>query len=346
MTFDETVEEADKYAKGALDLMRSKNIPASPPNFSVWYRYASENDPMLKNAVDMMLESGSNLGTDVTAEIYSRFLQQDDEASFLQQTSHKLTNELSKIAGVINEAGDGFSSFDSAMDESIKDLGDVNDIKGLTSAIQKLVKESRKVQASNHKLRSNLKNSSVEIDKLQTDLHRAQKESLTDALTGIANRKMLDESLSYAIEKATAESPPFCLVLCDIDFFKKFNDNYGHQVGDMVLKLVANVLTDNVKGKDIVARYGGEEFAIILPNTSMKDGFALVENIRMTIANRAIRSRQRKIDYGVITMSFGISQHQSSDTAASLISRADKALYHAKNSGRNTTAMESDSVAA
>lgn len=342
MAYGETIEQAGEFAERALEIMRMKDIPPAPLNYTVWYSYVSDGDPMLKSAVNQLLENDNHVSADTTAELYDRFLNQNNNNQLVEETAEKMGAELSDVSGYIGAAKSDFTDFHAAVKASLKDFTNAEDIYGIQTVMQKLVVEARNIQASNQDLQDKLVRSSAEIEKLQDNLQSAQKESLTDGLTGIANRKMFDTMLKRTTEKSMLDASAFCLVMCDIDFFKKFNDTYGHQIGDHVLKLVANVLHENVKGSDLAARYGGEEFAIILPNTEIEKAYGLVEKIRVAIASRTIRSRQRKIDYGTVTLSLGIAQYNSGDGPESLIGRADAALYHAKNTGRNRTVLEGE----
>ena len=342
MAFGETIEQVGEFAEQALEIMRAKDIPPAPLNYSVWYSYVSDGDPMLKSAVNQLLENDNDVSADTTAELYDRFLNQADNSQLVEETAEKMGAELKDVSGYIGDAKSDFSGFHAAVKAGLKDFTNAKDIYAIQTTMQNLVVEARNVQACNQDLQDKLIRSSVEIEKLQSNLQSAQKESLTDGLTGISNRKMFDTMLTRSIEKSTKDASTFCLVMCDIDFFKKFNDTYGHQIGDHVLKLVANVLHENVKGSDLAARYGGEEFVIILPNTEINAAYSLVEKIRKTIASRTVRSRQRKIDYGTVTLSLGIAQYSTGDDSETLIGRADAALYTAKNTGRNRTVLESE----
>ena len=135
---------------------------------------------------------------------------------------------------------------------------------------------------------------------------------------------------------------PLCLMLLDIDHFKNFNDTYGHQTGDQVLRLVAMTLKSNIKGKDLAARYGGEEFVAILPETDLEGAIIVADNIRKAIQAKELLKRSTNEKLGRITASFGVAVFRPADTASTLIERADRCLYAAKHAGRNRVVSEID----
>ncbi len=136
-------------------------------------------------------------------------------------------------------------------------------------------------------------------------------------------------------DAAAAGGEPLCLLMADIDFFKRFNDTHGHPIGDQVLKLVARTLTETLKGRDTPARFGGEEFAVILPQTVLESAVIVAEQIRVRVASRVIKRRDTQQQLGSITLSIGVTQYRPGDTIADLVQRADEALYAAKGAGRN-----------
>lgn len=158
-----------------------------------------------------------------------------------------------------------------------------------------------------------------------------------DGLTGIANRRRLDEYLADEFKRAARSNSPLSVIMLDIDYFKQFNDTYGHQNGDFCLKRVANAIKATLnRPADLVGRYGGEEFAIILPDTSFGGAGTLAEEIRKHIESLAIPHEKSKVA-PYVTLSLGISNVQSyTDTSdATLMTQADQALYQAKTNGRN-----------
>jgi two-component system cell cycle response regulator len=183
----------------------------------------------------------------------------------------------------------------------------------------------------------------LHLEKLTKELEEKNKilDNLAnlDGLTGIYNHRFFQNVLEKEIERAIRHSSVITLLLCDIDHFKKFNDIYGHQAGDFVLAEFAKKISSNIRKYDTFARYGGEEFAIILPETKGEDGYSVAEKLRNIIADDAFTDGRGEYH---VTVSFGLASAEpatevdfSKDT---LIGRADKALYEAKEKGRNRVA--------
>jgi diguanylate cyclase len=177
------------------------------------------------------------------------------------------------------------------------------------------------------------------VTELRKNLDNVKKEAMTDGLTGLSNRKAFDKQIRDAVEESDNIGIPVVLMMLDIDFFKKFNDTYGHQVGDQVLRLVARTLTDNVKGRDIAARYGGEEFAIILPETALPSGLKVAEVLRRSVESKEVVNKTNNETLGRITLSVGVAEYKPGESISQFIERADAALYEAKKAGRNRVEM-------
>lgn len=157
--------------------------------------------------------------------------------------------------------------------------------------------------------------------------------AMTDKLTGIANRQRFDEAMQRTIEASKHHNTPLSLILFDIDNFKQINDTYGHLRGDDVLKTVAEISSKNIRKGDLIARWGGEEFIILQSNCPANEAAILAERIRENIQNHIHPFEQK------ITASFGITALTNDDESGSFITRADKALYRAKTSGKNKVAV-------
>ena len=172
------------------------------------------------------------------------------------------------------------------------------------------------------------------------------KHATLDALTGFYNRRQLEERIKQEVSNAKRQHAPLCGIMTDIDYFKNVNDTYGHAVGDLVLKTIAKVIRGQLREYDIAGRYGGEEFSILLPFTKINEAQMVAERLRQTIENKVINiskiapeSEQKEIK---ITLSLGIYEIKENDSEEDLIKKADKALYQAKNTGRNKVVVNND----
>lgn len=157
--------------------------------------------------------------------------------------------------------------------------------------------------------------------------------SLTDELTGLYNRRYLKKKMQHEISRAVQEDKSLALIVMDIDFFKKYNDTYGHWQGDQVLIRFSEVLLNILDGTQMAFRFGGEEFVILLPNAFYDDSAAIAERIRSDFAAEEFVPVANSLVH--VTISGGLSILKLSDTEGTLFERADKALYQAKASGRN-----------
>lgn len=154
--------------------------------------------------------------------------------------------------------------------------------------------------------------------------------SLTDALTGVGNRRKLEQALVAELSRVQRSGTPLSLIIADIDHFKQVNDQFGHGIGDKVLREFAVLLQAQSRPTDLVARFGGEEFVVLMPDTALRPAQAKAEKLRLAIAALVIEPLMR-----ALTASFGVAELLPGETAESLIGRADIALYEAKRGGRN-----------
>lgn len=199
-------------------------------------------------------------------------------------------------------------------------------ISDLARAEQQLLKIYRKIEAIEY----NLLNQKARQAGESLDL---MLKATTDPLTGVPNREHLNTHLGKVFGKVA----PLSLVMADIDHFKKINDTYGHDAGDVVLKKFAQLVRGSIRPSDYLFRYGGEEF-IIVANTDLKETAEIIERVRKEVANSPININET--DTVNITASFGVAGYRPGDTQENLLKRADEALYRAKQGGRNRVCQE------
>jgi len=172
-------------------------------------------------------------------------------------------------------------------------------------------------------------------DRLRHSLQLSLEMAITDQLTGLFNRRYMSRHLGTLISNAANTGKPVSFLILDIDFFKKINDTYGHDVGDDVLREFANRVSHNVRGIDLACRYGGEEFVVVMPDTDMTFAYMVAERLRQSVADIPFKISVPPCQL-TVTISIGVTASEgSADTAEALLRRADQALYRAKRDGRN-----------
>lgn len=318
-------------ALARIDLLQLNPIPQV---YEVWYRYFS-GEPTVIKALDAL---GDKVTDDACLDLYAQLSGGDKQQEKLSKIGDQVHLSTAELTRLITSARVSVGEFGASLDGMSGRLGNVNTTDDLIRAVADLAAETRTMIEKNGALETQLAQSEKQINILKSNLDLVQKEAMIDGLTGLTNRKTFDKNLRETIDAAQQDGTPLVLMILDIDFFKKFNDNYGHAVGDRILRLVARALIDNVKGRDTAARYGGEEFAVILPETPLSAGLKVAENLRRTIENKELVNKTTHEQMGRITMSIGVAEYVPGEAIAAFIERADNALYDAKHAGRNRVA--------
>ncbi len=242
---------------------------------------------------------------------------------------------LKELAEISGETEIFESSALKCVDKLSEDMS-VNEIRNVLDEAIAATKEIRK---SGESTQQRLKETTENMQVLQREFEQAKSELLVDFLTGVLNRKGFDETLERCVSETTGH---LSLLVVDIDYFKKFNDTHGHIVGDKILRFMAKTMQQSVRGNDFTARIGGEEFAVILPKTPLLGAMTVAETLRTSVAQLKLEKKAKSESLGTITVSVGVAQYQPGESLENFVNRADKALYFAKNTGRNRVATESE----
>lgn len=335
-------ERSITYGEAALTYLKGNRTPAYPRNYELWYVYAAGFNRDLNKAVNEALKRLGHLPQELTQRFYDEFLSPVRLSDRVGEVSSRVTKELDEIISSLEVSGDNVERYGKSLRSAADVLGGPANKQQVRTVLEKVLAATAEMENKNAALEKQLKDSRGQITELQESLEAIRYESLTDQLTGLANRKHFDQSLERAIDVSVRRGEPLALILCDIDNFKKFNDTYGHQTGDQVLRLVGAAIKSSVKGRDIAARYGGEEFAIILPNTSLDAAKTVANQIRSAVMAKELIKRSTGESLGRITMSAGVAVLTAADTRETFVERADTCLYAAKRGGRNRVICEAE----
>ncbi len=340
MRSNKKLEESANYLRLALPLMSEHEVPVTPENYTTWYEYVSGVNDLLRDVIDTMVGVGDSFSEEANAMLYQRFFSERDENAFnnLRESLRQIFVELfSDVAGL----SENTERYEAVLSSSVEKLSTETSAANIKKVVEEIVVETKEMGKTGKAAHNRLKEATEELDALKKEFEQVKSESLVDFLTGVANRKALDGILAESILKASKEEP-LSFLLIDIDHFKKFNDEHGHAVGDIVLKFVAKSIRNMVKGKDFVARFGGEEFAVILPATPLAGSLTVAENIRAYFAEKKLKRADSSASLGKVTVSLGVAQYKPKETVDNLFVRTDRALYYAKENGRNRVGSEKD----
>ncbi|MCK5915537.1 MAG: GGDEF domain-containing protein, partial [Deltaproteobacteria bacterium] len=248
----------------------------------------------------------------------------------------------SSISGLLYSSGD----FDSRVDECVGRLQQAKTLLEVQEIRESILQQAKGLQVRNrqmleHVLRvqTQVNNTNKKIETLERQIEKIKQDSVIDPLTKAYNRRAYDKKIKQEIMGFRRYARPTALAIADIDHFKKINDTYGHHVGDMVLRSLSQLMKKEIREVDVLARYGGEEFALILPHTSYERALEVAERIRRKIENSPLRDKEKQFS---VTLSFGVGSLKDGDTPESYVERVDKALYRAKDGGRNRVVGEED----
>ncbi len=332
--YPESPKLSADYLRRALPLMSKLGVAMNPANYAVFYNYVAGKDDDLLTEVDSLLQKGARLTREQSDRLFKKYFSQFDDAQ-VERFQSKTRIILNAILKALGQADKDTSQYGRALGEYNSQLESDPDEQAIQQIIEGLLSDTSGMQRSYVSLQKQLNESTEEVENLRKALRSAREEALLDPLTALANRKGFMHALKRAVTEIDEAANPPCLLMVDIDHFKRVNDTYGHVLGDTVLKLVAATLVKCVKGKDTASRYGGEEFAILLPDTPLTGAQQLAETIRSAIEHGKIQRSGSQEPVGNITVSVGVASFKEKESIEQFIKRADAALYQSKNRGRN-----------
>jgi diguanylate cyclase len=328
-------DRSKSLANATLALMSEWGVPPTPQNYQLFYVYAANENPALSQVLGERMEGTEDISSVQLEELHEKFFGSRTLEEAVDDIGTEFAGKVGEVLGKLAEAEKGTQAYGRVLNAASGQLHGEKSSAGLERLVSMLIGATRAMESRAKGLENELQRSSREVQDLQAKLDDVRKESLTDPLTGIANRKALDFELARAVELARTRNEPLSFFMCDIDRFKSFNDTWGHQTGDQVLRLVGHCLSENVKGRDTAARYGGEEFAVILPQTTLPAAILLANRIRANVENKKLVKRSTGDILGTLTVSIGVAQLDAGEAPEDLVRRADECLYAAKNAGRN-----------
>ena len=329
--YQDSVEQAGQIARSAIPLAAKHQLPINPIVYTVFYQHISRTNEELCRAFEELANKGS-ITKEQIEKIYQSHINLDDFQA-LESLKDALGELFVATRSNLGNAESESESYQQCLNSAANVLSENSNISAIKSIVNDLSSHTQSMRNTTLELRKELSEANGKIDQMHAEFKRVRHESVTDPLTGLKNRRAFDISLKQLTDKLKSSHEPLSLLIADLDHFKKINDQYGHITGDAVLKWVAKILKDSVRGNDVPARLGGEEFAILLPNTALAGGNSVAENIRKNISERRVKHANTSL--GQITISIGVAEYKPELSSEEFVERADQALYQAKHAGRN-----------
>ena len=324
---------ATENLRKTLEFLSDHQLFPTALNYAVGYEYVTGMHPANREIIENCLTENSGLSDSLIQGLFEQIFFRDYEDRLGIHSELELV--LRHMMEAMSVADSGLSEYGATLNIHMDSLSNQSNTGEVEAILKDLIAATEGVNRSNQSLQESLRTAQEEGDHLREELERARAEAITDALTGLLNRNAMDQELPRLIEHAKDNQENLCILMLDIDHFKAFNDNFGHQVGDHVLQHVAAAIKKIIRGSDYAIRFGGEEFLVLLPDTPNKGAMTVANSMRTTIESlRLIKIRtQEKLP--CTTVSIGVACWEHDEAPETLISRVDQALYEAKSCGRN-----------
>lgn len=301
-------------------------------------------DQWIKEQIDKLRETISrplDTGILAKAEYYLQEIIRKQELlrNYLGNARLTVKQMVNSLINNIEELSDSTGSYHERLEYFSEKVNKTNNLEELNRLLIDIMQETQTIQNSVSNYREDLLVAREEVNKAHNQINQLENELIEmgekvqeDHLTGIYNRRGLDNVFKREISRAQRSQVPFCFILLDIDNFKQLNDTYGHQAGDDALVFLVNAIKESTRSEDIISRYGGEEFALLLPNTMLEEAISISSRILRNLTKKFFLHRNNRL---LITFSAGVAQYQLEESQESIIKRADEAMYTAKKNGKN-----------
>lgn len=335
MHYGHSPDKAKIYSSQALTLIDRSGLPRRPDIFELFYVYVSAQLPEVVRALDKIFEKGILPNENDCAEIFKMHISGSQQENAVLNASDKVQETIGDVKQIVAAIQETTAEYGGNLTGISESLSKATKLEDVTALVKEMMANTASIITKNQELETQLERSSQAITTMQGEIETVRKEAMTDGLTGLSNRKAFDRKLDELHRGYVEQGKLYSLLVMDLDHFKSFNDTYGHQVGDRVLKLLARVLQEHTTDTVFAARFGGEEFVALTEGLKVNQAAEIAESIRTQIAEKEIVNKTSGERLGKVTVSIGVAEITKDEAPDALIERADKALYMAKGAGRN-----------
>ncbi len=334
-------EEAREWHNQALTVLEQHQIAPAPVCHLIAYEYASGRTAELNRRIDQKLATKATVDAHLFRHLFQELYLNDQDAEQIDTHLSDLHSLLYQVLQGVTHACSHTELFDETLRQQSLALSGNPSLEDLRTIAGTLLEATSRSIEQNHRMKAQLQQVELQTQSLQEEVVKLRDEVTTDPLTGLYNRKALNQRMRSLLQSADKDrSNSFSVLMLDIDHFKRFNDQYGHIIGDEVIRRVGMTMKELLRENDFPARFGGEEFTVVLPATGIEEAVDIARLIHQAVAKLTLVRRSTKERLPGITVSVGAAMLRRGDDCETLLERADQALYLAKEGGRNRIVTE------
>ena len=338
MQQQDSITKSSEYLRQTIPLLTKHGLRPTPVNYAVIYHYIASESQALNETIDNTISEKKAFSENLMAELYDKYINGGHALGKQEQVQQGLEKVIHNTSDEIQHVNEDTHNFDESLTKHAEKLTTVSDPDATAMILQQILQDTRAMAKSTQEAQQRMEASNKEIEKMKVELQSVKATAEKDALTGLKNRGTFDTYVNEVVHEKNGDGTHHLLML-DIDHFKRINDSFGHLVGDRVIRYVSALMKQIFGEEQHIARYGGEEFAVILHNKTMDQTFELAEKVRIAMGNSKLQRKDSGETIGKVTLSVGVSLLKTDDTVDEFIDRADKALYSAKETGRNKVVL-------
>lgn len=330
----------DSIAARAIAFARKNNTAMTPHVYEVWYTYCARENREINETLDTAMNTGQTLTVDVLTTLYHTHLSPRAMNDELSDIGTNLTNTIGSVSEAMDQSLKEQSAYSGTLRSVKQSLAYGSSKQEVSAVITRLHKANQGHINSAQRLNVQLEKNRTHVSKLKSELIEAKRASNTDYLTGLANRRLLDEQMDSAVFTARQKKQNLAFLMGSIDGMAKVTRRHGLSAGDNVMKLFAEELRKQLRGGQVAARFEGARFSVLLPETHEREAFAIAERVRKAFQRLDWISKRSGDDIGVLSISFGGSVLRKGEAKEELVDRADKLLARVQSEKENETLIE------
>lgn len=334
--------QAPDIAAQVTYAMRIMGVAPIPRNYELFYEAYIGSNPKLTREIAAL---GNRASQEELDTIGRQHFGHHHRAEAIDGAHTTMVRQLESLLHLLKQEQSSLESYNRLLDETYSRINNKNSasVEIIRGAINVLSEATGETISQGKERVEDVTQKSREMDVVRRELDEYKRIAHTDSLTQLSNRRAFDDKLAAVYNNPMLHNVT-ALVLADIDHFKKINDTYGHPVGDKILASVGSIIRASVRKDIFIARTGGEEFAMIIEGNNQEEVVTIAERVRIALEHTPFKNSKTGVNYGPITISIGLCMASDADAPAELYSRADIALYCAKNGGRNRTMAFEDGM--